>query len=91
MGKRRDGRKQAIVKTLLVGTSVEATTAVIVLAGGAAYAGQNSNGSITVSPGPQRPCGTGTHRMAAVHRTRLVIADATLACRTFPEVPRRPP
>jgi hypothetical protein len=50
MRKRSDAGRQAIVRRLLAAAAVATTVAVVALAGGPAYAGQNANGSITVSP-----------------------------------------
>jgi hypothetical protein len=50
MRKRSDEGKQAIARALLAAAGVAATVAVLMVAGGPAYAGQNANGSISVSP-----------------------------------------
>jgi hypothetical protein len=50
MRKRSYGGKQAIVRTVLAAAGLAATVAVLVVAGGPAYAGRSANGSISVSP-----------------------------------------
>lgn len=65
----RPGRKQAIARRLLAAAAVAASMAVVVLAGGPAYAGQNANGSIAVSPSVV-PVG-GTVRISGSVKTSL--------------------
>ena len=50
MKKRPDGGRQGIMKELRAAGVAAAMVAVVVLAGGPAYAGQNANASLSVSP-----------------------------------------
>ena len=60
MRNRSDGGKRATVRAFLAAAGVAATVAVLVVAGGPAYAGQNANGSIFVSP-TEVPAGGTVH------------------------------
>jgi hypothetical protein len=65
MRNRSDGGKRAIVRAFLAAAGVAATVAVLVVAGGPAYAGQNANGSIFVSPS-EVPAGGTVHITGSV-------------------------